>query len=167
MEFFLIVGHDPLDAVFVEVSGHLGQGKARLGELEQGPVEQGAVVGLKMNLPALPKHPTVAPQEALMGEAAAGVLHRWPGIAKVDIDEVYLPETTLRELAAFFKEHAQMDVVQIVGNPDMKAKKVSVLVGGGSLGSETALAAAQFQPQEGCIRLVCTPTPLFRRGVLY
>ena len=33
-----------------------------------------------------------------------------------------IPETTLRELAAFFKEHAQMDVVQIVGDPDMKAK---------------------------------------------
>lgn len=34
----------------------------------------------------------------------------------------------------FFKERAHMDVVQIVGNPDMKVERVSVLVGGGSLG---------------------------------
>ena len=45
-----------------------------------------------------------------------------------------LPETTLRELCVFFKEKMEMDVVQIVGNPDMKVKRVSVLVGGGSLG---------------------------------
>jgi putative NIF3 family GTP cyclohydrolase 1 type 2 len=45
-----------------------------------------------------------------------------------------LPETTLRELCIFFKEKLGMQVVQIVGNPDMKVKRVSVLVGGGSLG---------------------------------
>ncbi len=45
-----------------------------------------------------------------------------------------IPKTTLRELCNFFKEKAAMDVVQIVGNPDMEAERVSVLVGGGSLG---------------------------------
>lgn len=45
-----------------------------------------------------------------------------------------LPATTLRGLAEFFKERAHMDVVQIVGNPDMPVERVSVLVGGGSLG---------------------------------
>lgn len=45
-----------------------------------------------------------------------------------------IPKTTLRELGKFFKEKAEMDVVQIVGNPDMTVEKVSVLVGGGSLG---------------------------------
>lgn len=45
-----------------------------------------------------------------------------------------LPETTLRELCAFFKEKLEMQVVQIVGNPEMKVRRVSVLVGGGSLG---------------------------------
>lgn len=45
-----------------------------------------------------------------------------------------LPETTLQELCTFFKEKLDMQVVQIVGNPDMKVKRVSVLVGGGSLG---------------------------------
>ena len=52
---------------------------------------------------------------------------RFGGIYKI-------PQTTLRGLAQFFKERAHMEVVQIVGNPDMTAEKVSVLVGGGSLG---------------------------------
>lgn len=45
-----------------------------------------------------------------------------------------IPKTTLKGLAAFFKEKAGMDVIQIVGNPDMEVERVSVLVGGGSLG---------------------------------
>lgn len=45
-----------------------------------------------------------------------------------------IPETTLGELCQFFKEKLEMDVIQIVGNPDMGVKRVSVLVGGGSLG---------------------------------
>lgn len=45
-----------------------------------------------------------------------------------------IPKTTLKELGSFFKEKAGMDVIQIVGNPDMAVEKVSVLVGGGSLG---------------------------------
>lgn len=45
-----------------------------------------------------------------------------------------IPKTTLKGLAAFFKERAGMDVIQIVGNPDMEVERVSVLVGGGSLG---------------------------------
>lgn len=45
-----------------------------------------------------------------------------------------IPETTLKGLCEFFKEKANMDVVQIVGNPEMRVERVSVLVGGGSLG---------------------------------
>ena len=45
-----------------------------------------------------------------------------------------LPKTTLLELANFFKEAMNMDVVQLVGNPNMSVERVSVLVGGGSLG---------------------------------
>lgn len=43
-------------------------------------------------------------------------------------------EVTLAELARFFKQKLSMDVIQIVGNPEMKCSKVGVLVGGGSLG---------------------------------
>ncbi len=45
-----------------------------------------------------------------------------------------LPVTTLEELCMFFKEKLGMQVVQIVGDPKMKVERVSVLVGGGSLG---------------------------------
>lgn len=45
-----------------------------------------------------------------------------------------IPETTLEELCAFYKERFEMDVIQIVGDPKMKVKRVGVLVGGGSLG---------------------------------
>lgn len=45
-----------------------------------------------------------------------------------------IPATTLRGLGRFFKEKTGMEVVQIVGNPDMSVERVSVLAGGGSLG---------------------------------
>lgn len=45
-----------------------------------------------------------------------------------------IQETSLRELCGFFKDKLKMSVIQIVGNPEMKVKRVGVLVGGGSLG---------------------------------
>jgi len=45
-----------------------------------------------------------------------------------------IPKTTLKELCAFFKEKLAMDVIQIVGDPEMAVERVGVLVGGGSLG---------------------------------
>ena len=45
-----------------------------------------------------------------------------------------IPKTTLSELARFFKDKLDMDVIQLVGNPDMPVERVGVLVGGGSLG---------------------------------
>lgn len=45
-----------------------------------------------------------------------------------------LPKTTLRSLCQFFKEKMAMDVIQIIGDPDMPVSRVGVLVGGGSLG---------------------------------
>lgn len=45
-----------------------------------------------------------------------------------------LPETTLEELAHFFQKELDMKVVQLVGDQKMPVKRVSALVGGGSLG---------------------------------
>lgn len=45
-----------------------------------------------------------------------------------------IEETTLADLAQFFKEKLSMSVVQIIGNPEMEVSKVGILVGGGSLG---------------------------------
>lgn len=43
-------------------------------------------------------------------------------------------EVTLAELAGFFKEKLGMNVIQIVGDPEMKCSRAGILVGGGSLG---------------------------------
>ena len=45
-----------------------------------------------------------------------------------------IPQTTLEELCKVFKEKLDMEIIQIVGNPKMKVERLSVLVGGGSLG---------------------------------
>lgn len=45
-----------------------------------------------------------------------------------------IPEVSLRELAHFFKERLDMDIIQIVGSPETRCKRVGILVGGGSLG---------------------------------
>lgn len=66
-----------------------------------------------------------------------------------------LPEMTLRELSAFFKEKMEMDVVQIVGNPDMKVKRVSVLVGGGSLGLGDETMPMQHMEKHGVDVAIC------------
>ncbi len=45
-----------------------------------------------------------------------------------------IPELTVGELAKFFKKKLDMGTIQIIGSPDMKVKRVGILVGGGSLG---------------------------------
>ena len=45
-----------------------------------------------------------------------------------------IPKTSLRQLCEFFKKILPMEVIQIVGNPEMSVERVGVLVGGGSLG---------------------------------
>ena len=45
-----------------------------------------------------------------------------------------IPKTDLRGLCTFFKEKLSMDVIQIIGDPEMTVERVGVLPGGGSLG---------------------------------
>jgi Uncharacterized conserved protein len=45
-----------------------------------------------------------------------------------------IPETTVRDLADFFKRKLDMDTIQLIGDPDMPVRRVGILVGGGSLG---------------------------------
>ncbi len=75
------------------------------------------------------------------GYAAVGAAASSPFSDRGNIDfeaefnNVYvIPQTTLKELAAYFKERLCMDVVQIVGDPDMVCSRIGILVGGGSLG---------------------------------
>lgn len=48
-----------------------------------------------------------------------------------------IPPASLRELCEFFKEKMEMDVIQIIGDPEMAVRRIGVLVGGGSLGLGT------------------------------
>ncbi|NLJ89623.1 MAG: hypothetical protein GX323_01870 [Clostridiales bacterium] len=66
-----------------------------------------------------------------------------------------LPETNLKDLCEFFKEKLSMDVIQIVGNPDMKVKRVSVLVGGGSLGFGREEMPMEIMHQNNLDLLIC------------
>ena len=45
-----------------------------------------------------------------------------------------IEETTLFDLAQFFKKKFSMNSVRYIGDPDMKIRRVGILVGGGSLG---------------------------------
>ena len=54
-----------------------------------------------------------------------------------------LPKTTLRELAAFFRQRFEMQYIRVIGDPDMPVERVSLLPGGGSLGLGT-----EYMPME-------------------
>lgn len=45
-----------------------------------------------------------------------------------------IPETTIGELASLFKDRLEMKTVQIIGDANMKVRRLGILVGGGSLG---------------------------------
>ena len=66
-----------------------------------------------------------------------------------------IPRTTLRELSLFFKQRLEMDVIQIVGNPDMTVEKVGVLVGGGSLGLGVEESPMQLMTKMDLDLLIC------------
>ena len=45
-----------------------------------------------------------------------------------------IPSTSVAALVDFLKKKLGMEVIQVVGDPKMKCKRVGILVGGGSLG---------------------------------
>lgn len=66
-----------------------------------------------------------------------------------------LPTTTLEELSFFFKKRLDMEVIQIVGNPKMKVERVSVLVGGGSLGLGVEELPMKLMQENNLDLLIC------------
>lgn len=66
-----------------------------------------------------------------------------------------IPETSLEELSGFFKEKLDMDVIQIVGSPQMKVRRVGVLVGGGSLGLGIEEMPMQLMHKNNLDLVVC------------
>lgn len=66
-----------------------------------------------------------------------------------------IPETTLGELAAFFKKRLSMDVIQLIGDPSMKCGRVGILVGGGSLGLGREEMPMQLMNKQNLDVIVC------------
>ena len=66
-----------------------------------------------------------------------------------------IPKTTLRELCDFFKKILPMEVIQIVGNPDMSVERIGVLVGGGSLGFGREELPMELLHQNNLDLLIC------------
>ena len=63
--------------------------------------------------------------------------------------------TTLGALADFFKQKMSMDVIRIVGNPDMPCSRVGILVGGGSLGLGREEMPMTFMREQKLDVMVC------------
>ncbi len=66
-----------------------------------------------------------------------------------------LPKTTLHELCDFFKKTLPMDVIQIIGDPEMKVERVGVLPGGGSLGIFSEYHPMQLMRNRNLDVLIC------------
>lgn len=66
-----------------------------------------------------------------------------------------LPETTLHGLVELFKTKMNMNVVQIIGDPEMKVSRVGVLPGGGSLGLGTEHMPMRYMRLRNADVLIC------------
>jgi len=66
-----------------------------------------------------------------------------------------IPETTLRGLCERFKAKLNMQVVQIIGDPEMAVSRVGVLPGGGSLGLGSEQMPMRYMRLRNADVLVC------------
>ncbi len=81
----------------------------------------------------------------------------WRGYLQPDEKQPWiyeLPETTVGELAEFFKKRLDMDTIQIIGSPEMKVKRTGILVGGGSLGLGVEEMPIQVMERNGLDLLI-------------
>ena len=141
----------------MEVPGDLPELIARMGELEEGPLEEAPVVRLEVDLPSIPEDPPVELQEVGVGEPPLGVAVGGPGVAEVDVDALHLAggevvgqpghvgvdEEHILQLHGLGPLHGHHHGV---GDPLHRHKEHLWLPLGGLTG-EAALAAAQLQAQ--------------------
>jgi putative NIF3 family GTP cyclohydrolase 1 type 2 len=66
-----------------------------------------------------------------------------------------IPPTNLHALCDLFKHKLSMDVVQIIGDPEMPVERVGVLPGGGSLGLFSEYHPMQLMRQQELDVLIC------------
>ena len=151
----LIVRHDPHGAVLMEVPGDLRQSKAELGKLLHGELEEGLVVRFEMNLPAHFQHLAVELQKVPVGQPPLGVAAAGPGVAEIDVDAVHLAGgEEIGELVRVGADKPDVGKARAdaalhghhhgVGH-HIHRQEQHVRLGGGGVGGEAALAAAQLQ----------------------
>ena len=66
-----------------------------------------------------------------------------------------IPEVSLQELADEFKTKLDMQAVRVVGKPDMRVKRVSILVGGGSQGLGDPMRPMKIMEDKDLDVIVC------------
>ncbi|MGG4552502.1 Nif3-like dinuclear metal center hexameric protein [Paenibacillus humicus] len=66
-----------------------------------------------------------------------------------------IEQTTVGELAQFFKQKLSMDTLRIVGNPHMPCSRIGILVGGGSLGLGQEYMPMQLMREQNLDVMVC------------
>lgn len=80
----------------------------------------------------------------------------WPNHPLKEGAPIYqISEVSLAELALYFKKKLDMDVIQIVGNPDIICSRVGILVGGGSLGLGREQMPMELMRNEKLDVLIC------------
>ena len=66
-----------------------------------------------------------------------------------------IPLTSVTDLVGFFKKKLGMKVIRVVGNPEMKCRRVGILVGGGSLGLGREEMPARLMHDQQLDVMVC------------
>ena len=156
VEPLLIVGHDPHGAVGVEIPCHLTEGKAHLGELEQGPLEEVVVVAFEVDLAPFAEHFPVLKEETGVGQPPLGVPGSGPGVAEVDVDAPHLAggEVVL-QVGGVGIDEVGVGKAQLLGplgghhhgvRHPLHGHEEHVRLGLGGAHGEAALAAAQLHP---------------------
>lgn len=66
-----------------------------------------------------------------------------------------IPSISLSELCSFFKTKLDMDVIQIIGDPETTVERVSILPGGGSLGLGNENMPMRLMQLRGLDLIIC------------
>lgn len=66
-----------------------------------------------------------------------------------------IPETTVDDLALFFKNKLEMDTIQVIGEGSNRIRRVGILVGGGSLGLGREMMPMEQMEQKNLDVIIC------------
>ena len=139
----------------MEITGHLMEGPAELGDLLHRPLKELVVVGFEMNFTRRGEDFAVLIEEIMVGQAALGLILLRPRVAEVDIDAVYLAAIEhLAELRRVAVDEVDILQASLTGalhshhhgiGDFLHSDQQHVGLGGGGVHREATLAAAQLQ----------------------